>query len=520
MKALLYLFITNLKNSIKQLVKKPSKLFAAIFFVAMMVIVLISGQQGSYESTEFRDIHELYAGLLALYIFVFVSTLTNGLQSGTTLFEMSDVNLLFPSPIPPKSILFYGLIKQIQTSLYVGFVLLFQYGWMKMTYDISVGTLILVILGYALIMFCSQLGAMTLYALTALNEKARKYCRLAIYGLCFLTAAVIVLPIAGDFSIAALVAQANSLIPRLFPVAGWLCAFVGECAEGNITSGLLFLALTIAFILIMVYILSSAKADFYEDVLAATENRKKALDSQKEGKINEVSPKKVKLGTAGIGRGRGADAFYYKHKLESRRSKSAFFDTYSLIFAIIGVVFTFFMRDEGLVPGFAFMTYMQLFSISMGRWIKELTYHYVYLAPESSFKKLLAICKENIIKNAIESVIVMTAVSIIVSASPLEAIGAIIARFGFSLLFMAGNILSERIFGMITNKVFIMTLYILTLVFIALPGIIAAVVIGTVLTFQPIFLAMLVMFVWNLLLSALITFCCRDVLDYAELNTR
>ncbi len=80
----------------------------------------------------------------------------------------------------------------------------------------------------------------------------------------------------------------------------------------------------------------------------------------------------MSLGKTGFGRGAGAEMFYYKHKLENRRSRILILDTVSLIWVACVIVFSLFMQDSGVMPVFVMATYLQIFSVALGRFNKEL----------------------------------------------------------------------------------------------------------------------------------------------------
>lgn len=164
---------------------------------------------------------------------------------------------------------------------------------------------------------------------------------------------------------------------------------------------------------------------------------------------------------------------------------------------------------------------MQLFSSSFGRWIRELTKPYVYLAPIGPFRKLMMICMENVLKIVIEAVILFVIVSAILSLSPALAMVAILARIGFGILFMAGNVLIERILGPITSKILVMVLYFLIMIAIAIPGLVLAIVLVAMQQMaDAALIGLLITVVWNILASTLILFLCRNMLSFAELNQK
>ena len=144
---------------------------------------------------------------------------------------------------------------------------------------------------------------------------------------------------------------------------------------------------------------------------------------------------------------------------------------------------------------------------------------YVYLLPQSPFKKLVNICKEVLYKACVEAVVIFIPVGIILQSSIPEILSCIVARIGFGILFVAGNILIERVLGSLTNKVFIMFFYFIMIILIAVPGVVLGVMVSILIPGAlGVSVGLLCTFGWNLLLSGLIAFLCRDILNYAELN--
>ena len=120
-----------------------------------MIFSLTVGDAGK-GGADFRDPAELAAMATALYIVMFLLTTQNGFSRGGSIFTMSDVNLVFPAPFRPSRVLFYGLFRQINTSLLLGLVILFQYGWLRSTYGISPIVLCYLFLGYVAAVFLDR----------------------------------------------------------------------------------------------------------------------------------------------------------------------------------------------------------------------------------------------------------------------------------------------------------------------------------------------------------------------------
>lgn len=522
MSALKYLFFTKIKNSIKDLINYPSKIILIILFVVFFGFIIFSGNTEA-PIGEMRDISELHAGIFVLYAVSFILTAMIGFSSGASFYTMADVNMLFMSPISSKKILIYGLIKQMGTSLWIGFFLFFQYAWLNSIYGLGLYGLFAIFIGYCITMFCAQLTAMAIYSFTNNNENFKKILKTTLIILCI----IVVVLIFKDAlkpninKLKAVVDSANATWVLFIPVVGWLKACAVGIMTMNFANIILGLLATLAYIIALVYLVSKANTDFYEDVLQATEVSFSAITAKKEGQISDT-PKNVKVGKTGISKGFGPSVFLYKHLLENKRSGMIFIDKNSLIYVVMCIFFAFFTReDKTIIPAFIFATYMQIFTTATGRWIKELTKPYIYMIPSAPFKKLIYVAQENVFKIVVEAIILFIPIGLIVEVTASEILICIIARIGFGLLFMSGNILIERIFGSLISKTLIIFLYFIVMILLALPGFIFGIIFMNVLANIPYLIVVLAStFVWNLIVSIVITYFCKDILNYAELNNR
>ena len=231
-------------------------------------------------------------------------------------------------------------------------------------------------------------------------------------------------------------------------------------------------------------------------------------------------PKNVKVGKTGLGKGWGASAIYHKHRVENRRSGVFLFSNMSLIFMALIIGCSLFMRETGMVGIFAFATYMQLFTVALGRFNRELIKPYIYLIPEPPLKKLLYAIKESLLTDALEAVVLFLILGVIVGASPVEAVCCMVARVSFALLFTAGNVCVERVFGMVRSKTLIFLFYFLVLLLMAIPGIVATVVCAIWVPAWEVAAGLLAMTVVNAAIAVLVLWLCRNLLQYAELNSR
>lgn len=524
--ALTYITFTKLKNQLKELFKKPAKLIYVIFFLALIVFTVFSGNTAQAETGEvFRDMRELIAGVLAFYTAMFILLVNNGFNNGSSMFTMPDVNFLFTGPFRPQRILFYGLLKQLGTSLLLGFFLLFQYSWLHNLYGITFAHLLYILIGYALTIFFAQFIAMLIYSFTSANPAKRK-----IWKICFyIIMAAFMISIAlqgmqnGSFALQPIVEAATSTLAFLFPVVGWLTCIVFGLFTGNLISVVLGSILCAILLIALVCIIVFSHADYYEDVLKTTEIAQSAITAKKEGQMTEMVPQNVKVGKTGFQKGVGANTFYYKHVIENRRSRLLILSPMALIFAVVTIFFALLIgNDLGIYGIFGFSVYMQIFSIATGRFNLELLKPYIYLVPEPPFQKLFYSLKESIPSFLLQAIIIFVPLAFIMHLEPIDVIFCIIAHTTFSFLFLTSNILEERLFGGSGSKFIMIFFYIVALLVLSAPGIILAVVLSVaqIVIITPTVTSFLTISICNLLLSALVLFLCRNILQYAELNNK
>ena len=120
MSSIAFILRKSLKNNILELLRHPGKLVAYLFVAACLLFSALSMALSPQEELpEFLDLRILQGIYFALLMFIVMINLIKGVDSGSTFFSMGDVNMLFISPISPKKILVYGLMKQMGMTVLV-----------------------------------------------------------------------------------------------------------------------------------------------------------------------------------------------------------------------------------------------------------------------------------------------------------------------------------------------------------------------------------------------------------------
>ena len=540
MNALSFLIRRQIRNFFRDMVRHPSKLVLYLVAVGFFVLMIVTGQSEKAEKTSFSDLRMLEGIFLGWLLLFSVPMLFSSLKSGTTMFAMSDVNLLFVSPLPPKRILFYGLVKQAAATL-LGFVfLLFNAGTLMQNFGIGMWDVILLLAGSALLVIVVQVVSLLLYSWSNGNAARQSRVRTVLTVLfAALAAAGCTAYLKAGGGVEGLFYAFDSPLVTAFPFIGWMNGLVFALIRGQLSAALLWGVLLAAGFALCIWLFLRSDADYYEDVLQTTEIQYEAKRAVKEKRqpamrTNDLN-RKTKLGETGLGRGWGAAAFFYKHLREvKRRSRFLFLNRVSVTVLIVDLVIAFIgmngkTGEDGMSPAMKLMlllaidVYVLFLTNAAGDWTRELSKPYLYLVPEEPFRKLLWASMSTALKPVLEGVLFFTVLTAALQAEPLAGLTAFLGYASFGLLFLAGNILSQRVFGSLTNRGVVMFLYLFMLLVLMSPGVAGSIVLffampQTIAEGARLLLAGLVAVAWNILVSLGIIYACRNLLATAEAN--
>jgi hypothetical protein len=504
MNSLVFLLIRSARNTLLELRRKPAKLALWILAIGGIGAILILSLFTRQSTTGSIDIIWL-KGILFLFIVIFVVlAIQKGLANGDVIFDMNDVNLLFVSPVSSRLILMYGIVKMAKTAFLAGFFILFQSNSLSTVFGVGFDGVLLVLLGFMLAFAVLQILSLLIYSLT--NGKPRQKLLVRIIAVAVFIPLIVYTGIEMAGTRDVLLALENTLrspIAAWTPVAGWASTGIVSLISGDIGNGFLFLGLlTLSGALLILYIALS-NPDYYEDVLVATETAFEKKRVLAEGQINPEasSTKKVKVAKTGIS-GWGVSAIYHKHLRESfRANRFGLWGVWSVIVVLGAALFSFFVRgeDEGLLILLQILLWMQIFLIGTGRGLKELYMHYIYLIPESSFQKIVWSNLEIVFKVLVESVVIFSIAGLILADPFWLVVVAALVYTLFSFLLLGINYLFLRWTGADISTGILLFIYTIAVIIIMLPGLIAAIVIGSMIEGSGVLIGLGVLALWELL---------------------
>lgn len=525
MKALTYLLIIQLKNRLLQLKKKPALLILYIFIAAMLVLSIIASFMMDREANEINFADErilllILGGLGILFLGTYIST---GLSTGSTLFSMPDVGLLFVAPISSKKILLYGLVSTLGKTILTSSFILFQVATLKSSFGYGTKELLALVFIYVLILVFGQLLSIATYMFSSVNSRRRSIINIALY-ICaaLLLLAYLLIWRGGQIGwFEALLTMIDSRWFGFVPVGGWAIMFFSGLTSGAMLDMVISISLFALFSVIFILFLTSGKADYYEDVLQSTEIVYQKFIAAKEGKTVSKPNKRIKLRKEDkdILKGKGAITIAYKNILElKRKSRFIFIDGFT-IFATAGVAIAGYnlRGKEGTSFGIlAMLLYLQFFITTFGSLKFELAKPHIYLIPEKSIKKVFAASLSSMIKPIVDSLFIFTALGIVGQVDIMMCIFMALSYSACNILYVGITILYQRVLGGQPNMIAKAFVGIGLLLLVLGPPILATLLIGFILPKNLLFLATLPFIIGCLLFTLIIFLTCGNLLDKAE----
>lgn len=391
--ALVYQLQCTIKNTFKSALKHPLKsigvLIAAVYFIFLPFLFQdLIIELGLNNNAGFIIIYTI-----AILYLTLPTTLTYFKRNGVN-FRKADVNFMFATPIKPKLVLFYGLVKQAY--LNVGLLILITVA-ATMIFKLPLFTVIVYgVLNLILSSLMDYSLAMILYGSEKISDKTKKIIKYVMYGL---LTVITLLSLYSFFNLNnSIISIVQSPLILLTPIFGFKIGFVSlffyEINIITITSSILYIIS--AFGLFYLAYNMDIRGDYYEDGIKFTE--KQAKLKEKQGKVSflEALGKKKKVHTVEAEiKGSYAKAIFSKQLIERRRVNKFFFKFFDgVMFGLsIGAAILFF--DEISSPSLFFAItvgvslYISIFFDSNKKWLEEFNHYYLYVIPASNYSKLI-----------------------------------------------------------------------------------------------------------------------------------
>ena len=522
MNALAFIITRSLKNTVLEVFRKPAKLIVWIVVAAILVgLFIMSVFVRSAPEQTFAELIWLKGFIFALFSIFVIISVQKGLSRGDMIFSMSDVNLLFVSPVDSRHILFYGIVQMAKMSMLAGFFLLFQGNSICSNFNVGYGSVLIIFLGFILALSLMQIVSLLIYSHTNGRPGRKRFVQI-FTALVFvpLSAVYCVALINSGDVLTAIEAALRSPALSWIPAAGWAAEGTISFIAGDFDTGALFYGLILLGAAGLIFYIMRSNPDYYEDVLVASETafEKKRAISKGQVSLEAVSDRKIKVVKTGIG-GIGASSLFFKHLRESFRSaRFGLWGIQSLLLVAGAIIFSFAAKNTGIILLLQILMWFQVFLIGTARGMKELLCHYIFMMPESPFSKALWSNAETMLKIIVESAFIFIVAGLIIGESAVVILLCAAVYTLFSLLLIGINYLSMRFAGMDISAGFTLVLYMIVTVIVMLPGLAAAIFCGTAVGGQwGLALGLLILAVWELIAACLIFAASKGILHNCDM---
>ena len=427
MRALLYLTWRSFVNNVKRALKKPITLILIILLGVYAVYVLF--MVGKLV-TELR--FDSADGLIALVsvwtIYIFLSDFLAYSSRKGVIFRQAHPHFVFPAPISPKLILIHSAWMNYLTSVVVSllFVLagvtVFSVEPWRMALFFFVGCILELLLEVSVMVF--------MYTNETLPERFMKGLSLGIK--IFLGAMTLFLVLyfrREGFSLATVSAFFDWPGLQMIPVVGWNIAAYRLILTGPTTLNMVCTALyacTVAAAFLTARHMRCEGA-YYEDAAKFADDYAEMKRKQSSGEmVTGIGEKKRKFRRiSGDYRASGAKAVFYRQLLEYKKERWFIFTKATVINLAASAVMAFALRQNVgrtevpqlfLLGMTAYMTLV--FSGITGKWETELKSPYLFLIPDTPFKKLWYATLMEHIKAFVDGIVLCVPMGAVWGVSP------------------------------------------------------------------------------------------------------
>jgi len=440
----------------------------------------------------------------------------SGMKKGSDIFVMADVNFLFTAPMKPQSVLLFRLTFQMLAVVAGSIYYLFQIPNLVLNANIPLEACLLIFLALIITFIYQKLFSLGMYTITATNNSIKKLVLPVLLAIALIIVGIVgIVYFSTDMDVwHTLELTLASGWTRLLPIIGWIKGLVFYAINGNIPMILLYVLLNIVGMVVLVYLIWHIRADFYEDamigaqaradlVVAASENRR-VVETNKDGKAKKDKRKVRESQGKLFEKSQGALMFFAKEMfIRNRMAKFGIVTNTMLVYLVIGAGTSLLLSrlvgiNDFSIIGSIFM--LILFFRNYGNPIvQETSMNWLFLVPESPYKKVLFAMLSGTYATAIDLIPGLIVSMIIMKLNPLVLLLWFVTMLTMDFMLSGLGMLLEALFPATAMEMVKASIQ-LILKFAVIIVIVLAIVIGAVL--GGIELGLFINLIVNLLIGA------------------
>lgn len=494
---------------------RPMAAILTIFALGCMCIPIIATYFAERNLNPSPYLDTIIGSVSLGYGYFILSTI---LTSNAGIFYMSDVNLLFTGPILPRKILLYGVFSSFIGAIFMAIYVIINIplvggaGVPVVVYFITSIIFIIFMANLILLYYYGYLVSIKFPKMISYMKRGALFV-LVLLGIIFIRC----YSFAGHDIKQGAQVFFKSPYYNMLPIFGWVKWGIVSAIRGDYAFGM-FLAILLQFGLTVTitFLIYTSQSDFYEKVLTDAQTAQDFKDRAKEGKQDASAFFAKKVRKAKIEFGNGAKALWSRQVLELKKVGI----NMSYIIYFINPIYVAIMSLLGMdtVQLVVLMIFVNLSFGSGESYMKDFKKPFIYLIPQSSFKKgfyntLMAYCKSLVSGG-------LTFLVIFVMNKPqlTDMMILYLLYASYSLLFLYATLLSQRLVGSQSNMIIA---GLLRLVIVICGGIPSSVLLMLIVLITgdttSTFLQLLPTIVVNFTLAFILLFLSRNIYETAEL---
>ena len=461
MKALIYLTKRSFINNLKRALTKPSTLIALIFGIVYGVFIIFS--LGIMAIGVHIDSAKGLLAILTVWSIyeIFGNFLGYSSRKGI-IFRPGHAHFVFTAPIDPKLVLISSAWMNYLFSIIVWILI----GIGSMTvFRIPILSAVVILLAGCVLELAFEVSVMIfLYTNDRVPEKVMKGIRMGIKIFLIACALAVILYFRKNgLTLDSVWTLLDMPGLQMIPALGWQIAIYRLILFGpttlNVICSLLYLVM--AAVSVMAAIRMKCDGGYYEEAAKFADDYADLKKRQKNGEMvfglsgKKRSFRRVREKIAG----KGAQAIFYRQLLEYKKERFFIFDKITLISIILAFVFSYGLSDSAADSGagqlflLGVVAYVSLvMSGYLGKWESELKNPYLFLVPDTPFRKMWYATLMEHIKAFVNGCIICIPIGIFWHVNPVEIIFCILIYVVIQADRLYTTVLAQCLLGDVFGK--------------------------------------------------------------------
>lgn len=520
MSALTKLWLYKQWGGIRNVFRKPGSAIFTIFMVLFYGGLLISFFNMKLEITTFSlvSLHQCVLVGLAMAAFMLLSMTLSKRQA---LFMQEDSFYLFSGPFSRKQVMQYLMAQTLLQSFLLSLLSILMMTFLGGNIKLTIPFLLLSLLAtMSLYMFFLILNDF-IYILSITNKRYKHIAKIIMGIIIIFVLLIFILSLAQhqfDFVNGLMNFVENDLF-YIVPMFGWVKLLLVSFYLEQWPQVLIALALILVSLVTLYHYFTRFKGDFYEQAMMDAIEMSDYVKQVRSGKQGATTLN-AKVHEAKTTFRQGAGAIYSKNFLLMKKTRDF------IRIQDIGILIFYFIISYFTKMGFGFFYYLMvlwLFQIlQTSNLTLELKNYQIYLIPADPFEKLFCVLLPTLLKISILISVSVVLSGILYRMDVLVILQYLLTLLGYGLIFISGTVLSVRLLKSRSNVVAENFMRMLVILISALPSLILIVIItmvGSKMNIDILLTSSIATFITNSIVSILIIYMCKGMMNGRELNS-